>query len=80
MERLRHRKLTEYASELDRELELLAAESYGARWNADRRRDHRTASPGTKTEFLASFPSAHGDPDPSKPGAEEEHRVGLGNG
>jgi hypothetical protein len=39
LERLRHRKLVEYASEMDRELELLAAEAYGARWNADRRRD-----------------------------------------
>ncbi len=37
MERLRHRKLTEYASKLDRELDLLAAEAYGARWNAERR-------------------------------------------
>jgi hypothetical protein len=37
-------------------------------------------SGSTKTELSASFPFAHGDPDPSKPGAEEEHRVGLGNG
>jgi len=37
MERLRQRKLSEYASDLDRELELLAAESYAARWNAERR-------------------------------------------
>lgn len=39
LEKLRHRKLTEYASELDRELEFLAAEAYGARWNAERRHD-----------------------------------------
>ena len=44
MERLRHRRLTEYASELDRELELLAAEAYGARWNADRRREESANS------------------------------------
>jgi flagellar export protein FliJ len=44
LERLRHRKLTEYVSELDRELDLLAAEAYGARWNADRRRDDSTES------------------------------------
>lgn len=39
LERLRHRKLTEYASELDRELDLLATDAYGARWNAERRHD-----------------------------------------
>jgi len=39
MERLRRRKLTKYVSELDRELDLLAAEAYGARWLADRRRE-----------------------------------------
>ena len=44
IERLRHRKLTEYASELDRELDLLAAEAYGSRWNADRRRDDSAQS------------------------------------
>lgn len=39
MERLRHRKLNEYVNELDRELDLVAAEAYAARWNADRRRE-----------------------------------------
>jgi flagellar export protein FliJ len=40
LDRLRHRKWAEYASEMDRELELLAAEAYGARWNAERRQDN----------------------------------------
>jgi flagellar export protein FliJ len=44
LERLRHRKLTEYVAEFDRELELLASEAYGARWNADRRREDSTES------------------------------------
>jgi flagellar export protein FliJ len=39
MERLRHRKFTEYVSELDREWDHLAAETYGARWLADLRRE-----------------------------------------
>jgi flagellar export protein FliJ len=57
MERLRHRKMSEYAADLDRELDLLAAESYAARWSADHRRDdsakfHR--SPGSAPECLTS--------------------------
>lgn len=60
MERLRHRKLTEYASELDRELDLLAAEAYAARWNADRRHDDSVSA----RRSLANAPEGVPIPDP----------------